>query len=176
MTAIETERLILRDFTPADGDMLYRYLSDPETVWFEPYPPLSREEASREAARRAGDPAFVAVCLKGGELIGNLYLSPEENGRRELGYVFNRAFWRRGLASEAARALISAAFSAGAREIVAECAAQNEASWRLLERLAFRLESETPRALYFKRNPDGSPAWLDARRYVLARGEYTEST
>ena len=176
MKPIETERLILRDFAPSDGGALYAYLSDPETVWFEPYPPFTREEAYREAARRAGDRAFVAVCLKSGDLIGNLYLSPAENGRRELGYVFSRAHRRRGYAAEAARALIAAAFASDADTVIAECAAQNEASWRLLERLGFTLESETPRALYFKLNPDGSPAWLDARRYVLACGANTDNT
>ena len=41
---IETERLILRRYKNSDLEGLYRYLSDPETVRYEPYRPMSREE------------------------------------------------------------------------------------------------------------------------------------
>lgn len=45
---IETPELLLRKFRPEDGEGLYAYLSDPETVYFEPYGPLTREQACAE--------------------------------------------------------------------------------------------------------------------------------
>jgi RimJ/RimL family protein N-acetyltransferase len=75
---LKTERLVLRPFLKTDGENLYRYLSDPEVVKYEPYLPFSHEEAVREAERRAGDSTFLAVCLKDGSLIGNLYFAPSD--------------------------------------------------------------------------------------------------
>ena len=47
---IETERLILRPFQPEDGEGLYEYLSDAEVVRYEPYTPMSPEEAMSRSA------------------------------------------------------------------------------------------------------------------------------
>jgi RimJ/RimL family protein N-acetyltransferase len=57
----------------------------------------------------------------------------------EIGYWFGSRFWRRGYAGEAVGSLIALLrreFSG--RRIVAECRRDNEASWRLLRRLAFQ--------------------------------------
>ena len=48
-----------------------------------------RLNAAMEAARRAGDEAFWAVCLREtGKVIGNVYLARGEFATWELGYVF----------------------------------------------------------------------------------------
>lgn len=95
---------------------------------------FSREQAEREAARRADDEAFWAVCLKeSGKLIGNLYLSEQDFVTRELRYVFNPDFWDMGYAFEATKAMINEEFqNQDARRIIAMCNPQNERSWRLL--------------------------------------------
>ena len=71
---IETPELLLRKFRPEDGEGLYAYLSDPETVYFEPYGPLTREQACAEAQARAQSRCFVAV-ERAGVLIGHLYFA-----------------------------------------------------------------------------------------------------
>lgn len=164
---ILTGRLTLRAFRPDDGADLCEYLGDPETVFFEPYDAYTREAADREAARRTDDPAFVAICL-GEKLIGNVYLGPDdEPGTAEIGYVLNRAYWGHGYATEAARAVIDAAFALGVRKISAGCAENNPHSWRLLERLGMRLVEKIPRAVTFKKDAQGRDIWLDARRYEV---------
>jgi len=169
---ILTERLELRAFRAGDGADLFEYLGDPETVFFEPYDTYTREAADREAARRASDPAFIAVCL-GGKLIGNVYLGPgDESDTAELGYVFNRAYWGHGYAVEAARTVVDAAFASGVRKIRAGCAENNPHSWRLLERLGMRLVERIPHAATFKKDAQGRDIWLDARKYEAGgRGE-----
>lgn len=170
MKEIFTKRLTLRAFRADDADVLYNYLSDPDTVWFEPYRPLTREEAAREAARRADDQAFIAVCLKNGELIGNLYLGREDDDTCEIGYVFNKAYRGRGYATEAARALLLYAFDElRVSRVVAGCAQKNERSWLLLERLGFARVSAREKEVAFKTLPDGSPAWLDTYHHELTR-------
>ena len=164
---ILTKRLELRVFRADDGAALFEYLGDPEAVFFEPYDAYTREAADREAARRASDPAFIAVCL-GDRLIGNVYFAPdEEPGTADIGYILNRTDWGRGYATEAARAVIDAAFALGARKICAGCAESNPHSWRLLERLGMRLVEKIPHAVTFKKDAEGSDIWLDARRYEL---------
>ncbi|MGL6219221.1 MAG: GNAT family N-acetyltransferase, partial [Lacrimispora sphenoides] len=74
-----TGRLIIRKFQPSDWQDMYEYLSDKETVAFEPYDIYSEAQAKKEVIRRSNDESFYAVCLKGTEkLIGNLYLGKED--------------------------------------------------------------------------------------------------
>ena len=148
---MEKERLIIRRFRPEDGADLYDYLSREKVVRFEPYGVFSREQDEREAARRADDEAFWAVCLKeSGKLIGNLYLSEQDFVTRELGYVFNPDFWDMGYAFETTKAMINEEFqNQDARRIIAMCNPQNERSWRLLERLGMRREGHLRQNIWF---------------------------
>lgn len=171
---MQTTRLLLRSFTPSDGDALYEYLSQSETVRYEPYDVYTREQALCEAARRANDPSFFAVCLReSGKLIGNLYLGERMYGEKELGYVFNRRYCKQGYATEAARALMHHAFSVlNARRVVAECNPDNTDSWRLLERLSLRREAHFRQNIWFTRTEKGDPVWQDTYVYALLRDEW----
>ena len=74
---ILTARLLIRRFSPDDWRDLYEYLSQEETVKFEPYGAYTEAESVAEASRRAGDADFWAVCLKdGGKLISMISLFP----------------------------------------------------------------------------------------------------
>ncbi len=55
---IDTERLLVRRFTPMDGSDFAEMLTDPETVYYEPYEVLTREQAVAEAAMLSHNPAF----------------------------------------------------------------------------------------------------------------------
>ena len=41
---IETQRLIIRRYNPADWEDLYKYLSDPKMVLYEPYNEFTEDE------------------------------------------------------------------------------------------------------------------------------------
>lgn len=163
---METERLILRRYKERDLEDLYRYLSDPEVVRFEPYRPMTREEAGEELKRRMASDEMIAVELKeSGRLIGNVYLGRRDFGALELGFVFNREYWGRGFASESCRAIIEKAFADGAHRIFAECDPENENSWRLLEALGFRREGHLLQNVYFWTDESGRPIWKDTYIY-----------
>lgn len=169
---IETKRLVIRNFSADDADDLYEYLSDAEVVRYEPYGVFTQREAAREAKRRAADDCFPAVCLKSGKLIGNLYLSEGSYGTWELGYVFNRAYWGSGYATEAARAMVRHAFEKlGARRITAMCNPKNEHSWRLLERIPMRREGTLIKNIFFDKDEEGRPIWQDTYEYAVLREE-----
>ncbi len=164
---LETERLILRRFREEDLQDLTEYLSDADTVRFEPYPPMSEAEVRRELTARIASEEMIAVELKAsGKMIGNLYLGRREFEAFELGYVFNRKYWRQGYAKEACEAMIRRTFSDGAHRVYAECDPCNEASRRLLERLGFRREAHYLQNVYFWMDEQGNPIWKDTLVYA----------
>ena len=171
---IETERLIIRHFEETDGSDLYDYLSKEEVVRYEPYKSYSYNEAIAEAKRRSEDKNFYAVALKTGKVIGNLYLAKGEYDTWDLGYVFNSDFWGNGYAFESAKALITCAFdNMGARRIIALCNPLYEASWKLLEHLAFRREGLLIKNIFFFTDESGNPIWQDTYEYGLLKEEWS---
>ncbi|MDR0326061.1 MAG: GNAT family N-acetyltransferase [Oscillospiraceae bacterium] len=171
---METERLLIRRFTTEDWQDLYEYLSQEETVRFEPYEVFTKEACKQEAVRRSGDNAFWAVCLKDcGKLIGNIYLSKQEFDTWELGYVFNQEYRGKGYATEAAARLLDDVFAnQNARRVIAMCNPLNEPSWKLLERLGLRREGHLIKNIYFKKDKAGSPIWSDTYEYALLHDEW----
>jgi len=170
---LKTERLIIRNFAATDGPDLYEYLSDAEVVKFEPYRPFSKEAAYAEAKRRAGDANFLAVCLRDGKLIGNLYFAKGEFDTWEVGYVFNRNYWGKGYATESLKAIIEFAFSnLSAHRIIARCDPQNINSWRLLERAGMQREGTSLRSVYFFTDENNNPIWKDTYEYAILKAEF----
>ena len=71
----ETERLILRRYKKEDLQDLFEYLSDEQTVAFEPYKAMSLAEAEENLAWRIGTDEMIAVERKDShKMIGNVYL------------------------------------------------------------------------------------------------------
>lgn len=171
---LKTERLALRPFEETDAEGLHAYLGDEEVVRYEPYGAMTMEECRLEAARRASDEAFWAVCLADGTLIGNLYLSgADEFGTREIGYVFAQACWHKGYATEAARRLVAYAFERLAtRRIIALCDTRNAASFALMERLGMRREGEFKKNVGFKTDAHGNTIWTDSYQYAILKEEF----
>ena len=110
---LETERLRLRELVPEDYGALCLMLRDAETMYA--YEHAFSEAEAREWLQRQFDRyaeygfGLWAVILKEtGELIGQCGLTMQDGGNfgrvLEVGYIFNRSFWHRGYAAEAARA------------------------------------------------------------------------
>lgn len=164
----ESERLILRRYAKEDLQDLYEYLSDREVVKYEPYKPMTFEEAAENLEWRISTEEMIAVELKDShKMIGNVYLGKRDFEALEIGFVFNRNYWGKGYAAESCRALIGQAFSKGVHRIYAECDPDNESSWKLLEALGFRREAHLRKNVYFWKNETGKPIWKDT--YVYAR-------
>lgn len=177
MLAFETDRLIIRKFSPEDWKDLYEYLSQESVVEYEPYDVLSEEECKQEAIERSQIDAFWAVCLKeNNKLIGNIYFNQEEPEKFltwEIGYVFNPAYYGKGYATEASRRILQYGFEEkGAHRIVGMCNPENSSSWRLMERLSMRREGHFKKRAFFRRTEDGKPIWHDAYEYSILDEEY----
>lgn len=107
----ETERMVLRQMEMDDVDDLMGIFSDPVAMRYYPNT-KSRQEAEewvrrvRESYRDNGFGLWAAILKDSGEFAGQCGLTVQEVGGKneiEIGYLFLRRFWGRGLATEAAR-------------------------------------------------------------------------
>ncbi len=162
----ETERLILRRYIKDDIQDLFEYLADEEVVKYEPYKPLTLEEVRENLDWRIGTDEMVAVELKDSrKMIGNVYVGKRDFEALEIGYVFNRTYWRHGYAAESCKALIEQAFLSGVHRIYAECDPLNKSSWKLLETLGFQREAHLRKNVYFWKDENGKAIWKDTYIY-----------
>ena len=146
---LETERLLLRPFRPADIDPYAEMCADSEVMEFlnATGSPISRADAWRQMAMYLGHWELRgfgtwAVEERGtGALVGRVGLHfPEGWPDRELGWTIARKFWGRGYASEAARAAIAHAFGTlGWTHLVSLIHPNNHRSARLAERLGYHV-------------------------------------
>ncbi len=136
---IETERLLLREYTPDDFDALYEIMSDPETMAHYPAPydaSQTRRWIDRNLENYAhyGFGLWAVVLKETGEFIGDCGLTLQnidEEMLPEIGYHIHRKYWQRGFAKEAARAVRDWAFTSTEYNVLYSCMKYtNEGSWR----------------------------------------------
>ncbi len=164
----ETERLILRRYKKEDVQDLFEYLSDEEVVKYEPYKPMTLEEAKENLEWRIGTDEMIAVELKKShKMIGNVYMGRRDFEALEMGYVFHRNYWGQGYAAESCKALIKQALKNGVHRIYAECDPENKNSWKLLEALGFQREAHFRKNVYFWKDEMQRAIWKDT--YVYAK-------
>lgn len=115
MVWLETERLILRDFTLEDVQKLAPMLSDPRVMRFSPQGVLSTVETQAKiedfmaSYQQHGFGKWAVVLKATHQLIGYCGIMLEHiDGvdEPEVGYRLDPAFWGQGLATEAAKAAL----------------------------------------------------------------------
>ena len=117
-TAIETQRLLLREMHIGDLDFVAEMLSDAEVMRF--YPRCyTRSEAEQWLCRttdrylRDGHGLWIVMEKQSARPVGQVGLvrqSVEGVEEYEVGYLIHSPFWRRGYATEAATATRDHAF------------------------------------------------------------------
>lgn len=148
--SLRTRRLFLRPIAVSDAEPLFAARGDPEVMRFWDWPAQKNaadvaaviENHAREIAD--GSVLWWAVALScDGPAIGECDLSEidRHHRRAELGFLFARAYWHQGYASEAAAAVMHYGLDVLRLErLWARIHAGNEASVRLIERLGFARE------------------------------------
>ena len=144
---VETERLVLRQFTVDDLEHLVELDSDPEVMHFiNGGHPTPYEEVRDEILpaflgyHERGDlyGFFAAIDKADGTFLGWFHYRPRPTdppNQPELGYRLRRAAWGRGLASEGSQALIDRGFADHhVQRVVAETMVVNTASRRVMEK------------------------------------------
>lgn len=118
---IETERLILRPWTEADAEAMYRYASDLDIGPIAGWPVHTSVENSREIIRTvfAAPETYAVVLKETGEPVGScgimfadgLHSADMKQGEAEIGYWIGKPHWGKGLIPEAVEALLARSFN-----------------------------------------------------------------
>lgn len=135
-----TERLILRKFAEDDLEAIFLILNDEEVNRFLPWFPVKNLDETRKfyeeryAAKYAQPQAYAyAVCLKEDNYpIG--YIQVEMDESHDLGYGLRKEFWHRGIAAEAAKAVIAQVKKDGIPYVTATHDRNNPASGRVMQK------------------------------------------
>jgi ribosomal-protein-alanine N-acetyltransferase len=142
---LETERLVLRRWRPADLEPFAALNADPEVM--EHFPsPLSRDESDAFVRRveaqfdELGYGLWAVEVRDTGEFVGFTGLVLQTFPAHftpavEVGWRLARPAWGHGYASEAARAALAYGFHTGLDEIVSITAKTNLRSQRVMQRI-----------------------------------------
>ena len=150
LPVLETDRLILRPVLNRDAKDIFAYASDPEVARYVLWEPHRTVADTRSYIRymralyRRGFPASWAVTLREtGRVIGTVGFMwySEASCSAEVGYSFSRAFWNRGIATEALSAVIRSVFaSLPVNRLEAQHDLRKPASGRVMEKCGMRKE------------------------------------
>jgi ribosomal-protein-alanine N-acetyltransferase len=149
---LETSRLRLLPWHEDDWLQLKPIAQDPEVMRYisdgQPWPDERiREFVARQVAgvEARGFCFWRLIDKNTKEMIGFCGLQPMVDTQHiEIGWWLARAWWGKGLATEAAREAMRDAFErAGLRRIVAVAQPENLASIHVMEKLGMRFERET---------------------------------
>jgi RimJ/RimL family protein N-acetyltransferase len=159
---LETERLVLRQFTENDVDNLLELNSDPDVVLFTADKQIDRSMIQTQTLPKwlkyyeeyDGYGIWAVVERSSQAFIGWFIFRPAIHAPYfdpalanpddiELGYRFRKTAWGKGYATEGSKALILKGLSElGAQRIVAPSLAANVASIRVLEKSGLKLEKK----------------------------------
>lgn len=162
---LSTQRLLLREITPQDRDALLANYSDPEVArWFLEKPPASTDQVDKilrefiSSYDRGAGLTWAIVFPESGELLGTCgYERVEVGSEGEIGFDLAKAYWGKGLMTEALAAILAFGFGEmGLERVVASTYSRNLRACRMFEQLGFC----------------GRPEGEDSRLFVLSRADW----
>ena len=148
---LNTRRLTLRGFVPDDLDRLAEMLGHPEVMRYMPGgKPLPREKAEATLRNilnhweKHGFGWWAVVDNADGQLMGWCGLGiVDELSETEVAYLFDRPYWGKGIATEAAHASVTYGFEKLKLErIIALAHRENGASRRVMEKIGFGYDKD----------------------------------
>jgi RimJ/RimL family protein N-acetyltransferase len=163
-----------------DLDDLLAFHSDPDVVRYVPWPVRDREQTraalevklTQDAITEPGQWLVLAIELREtGTVIGEVLLkwASETSRQGELGYALHTGYHGRGLAAEAANAVLRLGFEdLGLHRICANVINGNAASVKLLTRLGMRQEGHLVENVLFKGE------WSDELVFALLAREWRD--
>jgi ribosomal-protein-alanine N-acetyltransferase len=173
---LHTERLHLVRHELIHAPDMYELRIDESVIQFlDTDPPKSItdiEDKIKENRRNFDDKKGITWILKikgSDEAIGymGIWRIDKHNNRGELGYALKKQYWKKGIASEAAKAIINYGFSKmELHTIKANTNPLNEGSKALLTKLGFKHEAHFRQDYYF----DGK--YLDSFIYGLIKDDW----
>lgn len=178
-TPLETDRLNLRRFEPADRDAFLAYRNDPEVARYQSWDSISPARAQafidEQAQLQPGLPGqwfqFALALKDGGRLVGDsgLQVLLQDVRQAQLGITLAPAYQGQGLASEAVTAVLDYAFiHLDLHRVLAVVDCENAPSAALLERIGLRREGHFLKHVWFKGH------WADEYLYAILQSEWLQ--
>ncbi|SOD87490.1 GNAT family N-acetyltransferase [Streptomyces sp. Ag109_G2-15] len=132
--------IALRAVEDSDLPVFFRQMTDPTALRmaaFGPKDPADRAAFDAHWRRIRASPDVLRTVLADGAVVGSAAVYGEP-GEREVTYWIERAYWGRGVATAALRALLA---EVPERPLYARAAADNAGSLRVLEKCGFRVSA-----------------------------------
>ncbi|MFD2249590.1 RimJ/RimL family protein N-acetyltransferase [Pseudochelatococcus lubricantis] len=162
---LETERLLLNPLQPEHAAQMWEVLRDPALyTWIPREPPgnvaavenrFKAVSVGRSADGREQWLNWTVWLRTTGAPVGLFEATIHEDGKAYVAYMIRQSFWRRRYALEGMKAVVSALFSNGVKEIEAEIDSRNVPSISLMSRLGFVFVERKSKVEFFK------GAWSD---------------
>jgi aminoglycoside 6'-N-acetyltransferase len=172
-----TERLVLRSPRHGDEPGMLAYRSRADVSRFLLRDPLHEDDVEAMVVKRAQqqriaeDDDWLSLVLElDGRVVGDisLHCPTLEHGQAEIGWVLHPEVGGRGLATEAARAVLDMAFDdIGLHRVYAQLDPRNTASKNLCLRLGMRQEAHLREQCWFKGE------WGDVLVFAILSDEWT---
>ncbi len=176
---IRTERLWIRRFSHEDVDDIVAFAAHPSVAReITNIPHDDREKLIGYIDTQNGYALFEAgKCIDlaveqqdSGTVIGLLSVVSDADRQAEIGWGFGIEHRGQGLATEAARELVTYLFgSCGYHRVYAGTIITNTRSWKLMERLGMRKEAHFVQS-HVPAEPGGK--WIDTVRYAVLAEEW----
>lgn len=141
---LETKRLVLRAPRLEDMDQIAtlannRKIAEMTSTIPHPYSVKDAQAWLTTIVVAEGGATFGIFLKETNAFVGACGYAPREESTPEIGYWIGEPFWNRGIATEAARALIDHAFTEGGLALLlGSCRVTNLASRRVLEKCGFQ--------------------------------------
>lgn len=152
MYIMETDRLALRQMNENDEDHLMQIFSDPVAMQY--YPSTKTREQARRWIQwnlnnyeKHGTGLWICELKEEGTFVGQCGIVPQtvdERSEMEIGYLFVRAHWGKGFATEAAMAVKEYGFTTmGRSRLISMIYKPNMPSMGVAKRIGMSFEKET---------------------------------
>ena len=132
----------LRDVQFEDIGLFFRFQCDPEAGYMAAFgarKPADQERHYAQWERICADPSLIKQMICYNDIVVGNMLCYEEEGRQEVGYWIDRAYWGLGIASSALRLFLK---QFPHRPLYARCVVDNLGSQRVLEKNGFLLSAQ----------------------------------
>lgn len=161
---LETERLLLREFSIQDAESFYQLNLNPEVIKYTGDPPFESIQDAKtflehyDAYSKTGYGRWAVIHKETNTFLGWCGLKYHKEGYVDLGFRFFQNQWGKGYATESAKACIEYATSSlKMNELIGRVMPENKASIRVLEKLGFTFYKTgecngISQALYYKLN------------------------
>lgn len=168
----ETKRLILKDLSMKDAPDIFKYASDREvtkyTLW-ERHKSIQDTKDFLKFSRKMCQKGILNWGVwhkKDEKIIGTIGFAKWDNKQSvsEVGYALSKDYWGQGLMGEALKTILDYTFKIRRlSRVEARCVSENRASFRVLEKMGFKLEETLEKGIKIRNR------FRDLKLYVLLR-------